>query len=156
MGNFCPLPDHRHFTNPQSLQQSVYWEVNCKGKQTKESYISLCKSILFGFNRKNKTCLLKNKDFCTTFHLPTELQVKMWKLCVYLKRSCNSLLFLATPGGVSVLGTVWREQTQGQATLVQEEHNKAVPLQHFTPGQRAAATRQCCPEIDLHRNVKYV
>lgn len=48
----------------------------------------------------------------------------MWKFQVYLQRSCNSLLFLVTPGGVSVLRTAQREQIQGQTTQVQKEHKQ--------------------------------
>lgn len=54
---------------------------------------------------------------------------------MYLQRSCNFLLFLATPGGVSVLGTVQREQIQGQATQVQKEHKATKLCQCSTSGQ---------------------
>lgn len=78
--NFCPALDHGHLTNPESLQQSVYWEVNWKGKQTKKRELYLYKNILFGFVLTEGTKPACLKDFCTTIYLPTKLQVKMWKI----------------------------------------------------------------------------
>lgn len=98
------------------------------------AYFSFC------FYRRNKSCLLKIKDFCTTMHLPIKLQVKMWKFQVDLQSSCNSLLFLAPPGGVSVLGTAQREQTRSSHSGTKGAQGTKLH-QCSTSGQAAAGTR---------------
>lgn len=137
-----PALDHGHLTNPESLQQSGYGEVNYKGKQTKkESCISFHKSILFVFvlAEGTKPACFKIK----TSAAPSTCQPNSRLRCGSSRCTCR--------GPVTPCYSWWSQDMSRCLEQRRENRhkdkpprykrstsNKAAPVQHVKSGQRAA------------------
>lgn len=119
----CPALDHGHLTNSESLQQSMNWEGNCKGKQKELYLIPQMHTFLFVFTEGTKAACLKLKTSAPTCTFQSNSR---WR-CGSSRWTCRvpvTPCYSWHPQEVSQCSEQRRENKQGQVTQVQKEHKE--------------------------------